>query len=390
MKKLLTLLLLLTLVACSKEPSRTFTPATPTPEAASKDLGAFLRTAPFANEWNPDKDKKDYIVFTNIENVFPHLGKFRNASDTFSTQERQNKADDYYRKETVIYKDPQWGELFVHGMLLYDYQQLYLRPNEAVPGNVIFSGANSIYEHNSSDLRETQLVSTGTKSNSAVYLNTSNHQKYLQYFFQRGQLVGQLNIPFGEHSESEVLTKLKEVVKVLNPEDGAVLNATTDALAINREPVSLWQDPYVEIYPPRSRQSLIQLSIIKMRLKGTPFSKESQQQTTSREADTSYSYQGAQGEVWLAVQTTEAAKDEEEKEKNNQHDKVLTDMVHTTSPSPLYVTFEEQGEQVKGRAVCFKHSYSSSKDYRIVISYGYRAGDTAAQETIEGILTSLK
>ncbi len=121
---------------------------------------------------------------------------------------------------------------------------------------------------------------------------------------------------------------------MLNPEDGAVLNATTDALAINREPVSLWQDPYVEIYPPRSRQSLIQLSIIKMRLKGTPFSKESQQQTTSREADTSYSYQGAQGEVWLAVQTTEAAKDEEEKEKNNQHDKVLTDMVHTTSPSP--------------------------------------------------------
>ena len=89
-------------------------------------------------------------------------------------------------------------------MLLYDYQQLYLRDNEAVSGNVIFSGANSLNERNSSDLRETQLVSTGDKSNSAVYINRSNSQKYLQYFFQHGQLIGQLNIPFGEHSESEV------------------------------------------------------------------------------------------------------------------------------------------------------------------------------------------
>ena len=191
-------------------------------------------------------------------------------------------------------------------------------------------------------------------------------------------------------ARAKFLTKLKEVVKVLNPEDATVLNATTDALAINRKPTSLWQDPYVKIYPPRNRQSLIQLSIISMRLKGTPFSQESQEQTSTRKADTSYAYQGPQGEVWLAVQTTEATKDEEEKEKNNQHDKVLTDMVHLTGPKPLYVTFEEQGEQVKGRAVGFEHSYTSSKNYRIVISYGYPAADSEAKELIEGILTSLK
>ena len=71
MKKLLTLLLLLSLVACSKEPTRTFTPATPTPAAASKDLGAFLRTAPFANEWNPDKDKKDASFLPISKMYFP-------------------------------------------------------------------------------------------------------------------------------------------------------------------------------------------------------------------------------------------------------------------------------------------------------------------------------
>ncbi|UZR99737.1 hypothetical protein [Chondrinema litorale] len=130
-------ILILLLSACDNSPK--FEYQSPTPKQASENLGAYLRQAPFENEWNQQGEDENTVVFTNAEQVFPFMVKFKNEDDDLKSQ-KYGEVKDFYAQQTVIYKDVFWGELFVYGGLLFNQEPLFLNRFFSEMGNPLFIG----------------------------------------------------------------------------------------------------------------------------------------------------------------------------------------------------------------------------------------------------------
>jgi len=75
-----------------------------------------VKKSPFKGLWNYKGDANTMVV-TNIEQVFPFTSKFKN---------KNFKDSDIYEAETIIFKDPTFGESFVYAVLTYEPKKFYL------------------------------------------------------------------------------------------------------------------------------------------------------------------------------------------------------------------------------------------------------------------------
>src|SRR5690606_29001353 len=131
-----------------------------------KDLGEWLRQAPFTNELSQKDDNK--MVFTNAQQVFPFMGRFHNAVGEL--RYARNEADNpIYQEEAVLYQDPEWGDLFVSGTLLYDAEEVFLDRNYSESGNVLFGGVDAGMDRHTASLRETAVFSRSGPNKAACY-----------------------------------------------------------------------------------------------------------------------------------------------------------------------------------------------------------------------------
>ncbi|SHI86455.1 hypothetical protein [Pseudozobellia thermophila] len=195
-------------------------------QLTNKNLKAWLRKAPFDNEWIIDNDGDAY-VFTNLDQVFPFMGKFKG----FEKTNKENPP--VYDEQSVIFKDSVWGESFMYGMLLYQPQELFLKDYYRESGNVIFSGADALNETYRASLYETYLYEENDQYKAVVYWVNSNHTMYLFGFYQQGQLVFETGFPCPKENQMEGLEKLKQINTALGLNIKAWENATINDLQVN-------------------------------------------------------------------------------------------------------------------------------------------------------------
>ncbi|MDO6675021.1 hypothetical protein MK851_12425 [Tenacibaculum sp. 1B UA] len=198
----------------------------------NKNLKGWLQKAPFNNEWVIDNNDNSY-VFTNLEQVFPFMGKFNDFKKDTS-KEHAN----VYEEETVVFKDTLWGESFMYGMLLYQPTELFLKDYYSERGNIIFSGVNASNEVYTANLSETFLYEKNTKYKAAVYWVSCGYKTYLFGFYQQGKLVFEFGFPCKKDNQLEGLEKLKQINTALGLDIKQWENATINDLQINRHPKS--------------------------------------------------------------------------------------------------------------------------------------------------------
>lgn len=197
----------------------------------NKDLKGWLRKAPFKNEWNIEKND-DEIVFTNLDQVFPFMGKFKKFDKT------PKDTKPVYQEENIVFQDDEWGDSFMYGMLLYQPEELFLKETYRESGNVIFSGTNAIHESYTASLSETYLYEKNENYKAVVYWVRCNYKSYLFGYYQQGQLVVEFGFPCNRNNQKEGLQKLKEINHALGLNIDMWEKATTENLQINPRPFS--------------------------------------------------------------------------------------------------------------------------------------------------------
>jgi len=199
----------------------------------NKNLKGWLQKAPFNNEWIIDNNNDDSYVFTNLEQVFPFMGKF-NGFKKDTSKEHAN----VYEEEIVVFKDTLWGESFMYGMLLYQPTELFLKDYYRERGNIIFSGVNASNEVYTARLSETFLYEKNNKYKAFVYWVKCGYKTYLFGFYQQNQLIFEFGFPCKKDNQLEGLEKLKQINIALGLDIKQWENATINDLQINRYPKS--------------------------------------------------------------------------------------------------------------------------------------------------------
>lgn len=278
---------ILFIISCDKE--RPFEWTAELGVITGKDLKSWLQTAPFEGEWDPAADEDGKFLITNIDQVFPFLGKFENADDNFDADHNNS---DIFSKQTIIFKDPIWGESFVHAVLLYEPEELFLNDYYSEMGNVVFSGADAINESYTARLTETMLYKNNAQYKTGIYWVSANYQTYLMGFYQKGKLVLQFAFPCKEKGDG--LMKIKEVNQVLGLNISEWSKATVAELEVNPTPVSFWKDPY---YPLYTSQMLPDLQV---KINTTPFEMSVYRIAADYGVDYLFSYDNEAGNYTLS------------------------------------------------------------------------------------------
>ncbi|WP_375580451.1 hypothetical protein ABWH96_05280 [Marivirga tractuosa] len=222
----------LVMVSCGRKPEWNEEIA----KMTNKDIKSWLKTAPFEGLWDPHGNaSSDEIVFTNVQSVFPFMGKYKNSGDSLDDKE------DIYSKDFYVFKDSTFGESFVHATLLYEGQPLYLESSYRESANIIFSGAASAGQYTSSSLEETKLIAENKQYRTGVYWVEQNYDYFLMGFYQKDNLVFQVAFPCPKKEASKGLDKLKEVSSVMNLNIKEWENASVKDLRKSHKTSSFWK-----------------------------------------------------------------------------------------------------------------------------------------------------
>ncbi|RAV27880.1 hypothetical protein DN748_16605 [Sinomicrobium soli] len=339
-------------------------------ELTGKNLGQWLRKSPFSNELQQtDADK---IVFTNAEEVFPFMGRYNNAVEALNYA--YDGTGTIYREETVLYQDPEWGDLFVNAVLLFEDGEVFLKDHYSATGSPVFGGVDAVMRTNSSSLRETGIYGTydGNRKN-AVYWALTGGTRYLLGFCQKGQLVFEVAIPADKGDTLAVLDKLKEVNRALGLDITDWETAITADLETRDTRETFWKDPFQGIY--FTSESM--RDEVRLKLKDTPL-KPSERPF---DGDYSFEYPSPGGKVVLYTLKKETGKDE-------------TSFKEELQELPSYTNglnhiFYEEEEQVQDRVRGVAKTYCRNNTY-LEIHYEYPASDEEARTVIHGVLKYVK
>lgn len=212
------------------------------------DLNAWLKKTPFEGLWDPAEDKKaNTIVITNVHQVFPFIGKLKNASDDNKNFTGQD--GDIHEDAWQVFKDPKWGEVVTYAQLAYAPEELFLSPSYSEMGNPAFSGSQDIKLSYSGNLTATQVIDRKGDSKAAIYWVNSNMQTYLMGFYQNQNLVFEVAFPCKIEEKAMCLGKLKDINKKLQLNISSWDNASIDMLQPSDNKDSFWLDPYTGIFP---------------------------------------------------------------------------------------------------------------------------------------------
>jgi hypothetical protein len=245
-------LLAVFIIGCSetkKEPDQVFTWSESTNELIEDDLLSWLKTAPFNNEWDPNKGKnKNTIVLKNISQAYPFMEKFKNHDGRLKGVSYGAKRSHFYDSQTVIFEDSQWGGSIVHAQLLYKEQELFIEDSYVAMGNPIFSGTNAVHERYRASLSETNSYIRNKDYKAGLYWVDSNNKSYLMGFYQRGQLVLEFAFPSSHQNMEKTIDQIRRINTRLGLKVKEWWSLNPEKLAINPEPVSFWKDPYLGLY----------------------------------------------------------------------------------------------------------------------------------------------
>lgn len=224
------------------------------------DLDAWLKQAPFEGLWDPSADKKENtIVITNLHQVFPFIGKLKNADD--DNKNRTSSDGDLHEEAWQVFKDPKWGEVVTYAQLAYDPEELFLSPSYSEMGNPVFSGNQDIELSYSGNLKATQVIDHKGSTKTGIYWVNSNMQTYLMGFYQNQNLVFEVAFPCKTDNKASCLEKLKDINKKLKLNVKSWENASVDMLETTNSKDSFWQNPYISIFPDQYEIPSIEIKI---------------------------------------------------------------------------------------------------------------------------------
>lgn len=292
-------LLFLFLLAGCEAGTRDFEWPADIAQPTGKDLGKWLRRAPFSNELLQEGEEK--TVVTNARQVFPFMGRYLNVVGEleYSPQDSDNPI---YRQESVLYKDPDWGDLFINATLLYDEQEVFLNQYYSESGNVVFDGATAAMDSYGATLTETEVFVRTNDYKTGIYWTGTPDRRYLLGFYQNDQLIFEAAIPLRASDTAATLAKLNEVNGKLGLGVTEWHQATVPQLkpTVSRE--TFWYDPFVGIY----MEPRYLLHRVRLKLRDTPF-----QPQEDTEGDHYFGYDTPGGKVELFTLLKDTDLDEE-------------------------------------------------------------------------------
>ena len=360
--------LVIMIYACSGEKAPGFVWDEDIARLTDKQIGGWLRKAPFTNEFR--QSEAGEIMITNAQQVFPFLSRYYDAEGELDRPYNDN--DPIFYQEAVLYDDPQWGNLFVSGMLLYDDREMFLEESYLELGNPFFEGTNGAANTHSATLYETTVAARNDRYKTGIYWAGVGFDRYLLGFYQQGQLVFEAVVPLLETDTLASLNKLKEINMALGLNIREWDGATVGQLQRIDQPTTFWKDPFAGIY----LDPTYLLPSVYLKIKDTPF----EEAGNPNKGDHFFSYRSAHGEVELYTQKKKTDLDEAG---FNEASRNLNQYEYRTQP----IFYEEipAGTYTEGTAT----TYFKNNTY-IEVHYRFPAADEGAEAHIHGILKRIR
>lgn len=360
---LFSLFFIATITSCDSK--KDFAPSNAVQQIVGDDLQSWLASAPFNTLWDPAKDTNGSYVLTNIDQVFPFIGKYKDAAGSFSLTATNSEL--VYDKKTVVFKDTNFGESVVHGILLYDYQPLYLPSRMSEGSNIVFDGATTLDQRYYSDLQETNSVNVQPKEKAILYWIQSNNTRYLSGFYQKDQLAFQFAFPYKDTLTS--INKIKQINTEMQLHVPQWASLTKQQLAINHSPISFWKDPFVGLYQEQFLPNL------QLKLKDTDY------KITTEKLD-GYDYAFAKAHPTSSLYIKTIPTDLTSLDYQNQMESKNYEIITNEYQDPVYI-IEDGPTTIKARTYF--------KDQKLLeISAFYAKNDTIAKEEFINILQYIR
>jgi len=355
------------LLSCDTK--KKFTPIETTNSIVGTDLKEWLETAPFNGLWDPTATSDGDYVLTNVDQVFPFIEKYKDATGSFTLHAVNSEI--IHEKHTTVFKDHTYGECVVHASLLYDYQPLFMPSGMSVESNIAFDGINNLNQRYYADLKETKAVDIQPNEKSILYWISANNTRYISGFYQKDQLVFQFAFPFKDSISS--IEKIKDLNTTMRLHVPLWQSVTTDQLVINNEPISFWKDPFVGLYNERFIPNL-QLKLRDTEYKEIPSS------------DDGYDYAFAKAELFstLSFKTSSSAL--------NKLDFIVRmedlkhDVVYNEYEDPVFITIDQITET--SRTIVAQTSFKD--DQILEIKATLPANDDNAHKEFMNILRFIR
>ena len=361
--------LLVILAACNSGNTRDFEWPAEIAQLTGRDLGTWLRGAPFSNELMQTAEHE--TVFTNAAQVFPFMGRYHNAVGELANTSNESNSPAYQR-ETVLYQDPDWGDLFVNATLLYDKEEVFLDRYYDESGNVLFGGADAAMTTHSATLVETAVSARTPAYKTAIYWADTGSARYLLGFYQQGKLVFETAIPLSASDTAAALAQLNAVNEKLGLHIAEWQRATVQQLKPTGGNETFWKDPFVGLYP----EDKYMLDKVRLKIKDTPF----RAAATPVRGDYYFSYDAPTGQVVLftALRDTKA-----DRESFGAENKGLP--AYRANGQSVYYQEQQVGEEAEGVAKI----YFGAGQY-LELNYKYPWDDAEAKAYVHGILKHVK
>lgn len=367
-KRLGILLLLFALTGCNRS-TRDFEWPADIAQLTGQDLGAWLRTAPFSNELS--QGDEDSMVLTNAAQVFPFMARFNNAVGELEYSPG-NPDNPIYQQETVLYQDPDWGDLFISAALLYDVQEVFLGQYYSESGNVLFDGVDASMSRYNAALTETAVFARTDAHKTGVYWVNTAVGNYLLAFYQKDNLIFEAAIPLRTSDTIATLAKLNAVNEKLGLAVTEWQQATVSQLRPADTQETFWVDPFVGIYP----EERYLLNKVQLKIKDTPFRLAPQ----PVKGDYFFSYDTPTGQVELFTVV-----------KDTDHDRDAFDSAHqglsAYGSNGRRVYYEEQ--ETDGRVTGVAKTYFKPGQY-LEINFGYPSDNLQTRARVHGVLKHVK
>ena len=371
MKQILFIAILLLVLGCKNK--RSFEWTEELEQTTGGDLKEWLKKAPFNGRWDAPEKESGKMVFTNIEQVFPFIGKFNNENDDFKGVYVDG---DIYQKETTVFKDSLLGESVVYAALLYEPQELFLRDYYSESGNIILSGPSASNMYYNADLSETLTCENNSEYKTAIYWVDLNAATYLFGFYQKGNLIFQFGFPCTVNEKLKGVQKIKEINLALGLNVKEWSNVTESKLEINKSPKSFWKEPYYGVYEKRS------MSQLDLKIENTEFVLQKGQ---SKEKGVDYLF--AYGDnnaisISLSLENTTLTKEEFEDEFED-FKQITLDHIKTRQ---LFIKKEHivEGQFITEAAVYFRDNSI------LKIKSSYPENDVKAKDQLLDILSNIR
>lgn len=356
--------------ACNPESKRDFEWREDIAQLTGRDLAAWLRKAPFEHELK--QESRDSMVITNAMQVFPFMGKYYSTVDELDARGASDTS--IYQQEAVLYQDAEWGDVFVHAMLLNDDTEVFLNDFYSTSGNVMLGGMGAGLDTYTASLKETEVITSNDRYKAGLYWARTSGKSYLLAFYQQGQLVFESIAPLHQADTTAALKLINQVATALGLPVSEWENAHVNQLMPQPTRKSFWKDPFVSIYPD---EDYVLLNKVKLKIKDTPFKAV----YPASKGDYYFSYTSTSGEVSLYTRLLPLEGDKETFEAG-QEGASFYDIRYAQK---LFYQQEGKGDKVRGTAKVYFGAGQC-----LEIRYAYPAGDPVAKDNVHGVLKNLQ